>query len=206
MSVRRGEPWGVEGTAPGGLVIAGSDAELHAILNEATGATAARPAVGLTGGDLWRTLGGAPGRVPPRPGAPVAMFTIDLGSLDIGERRIRFASHVIGRRRWWRGEIVAIMNAQYLGAWDVAPRSHPNDGRLDVLRVRPSMRITDRWKARSRLASGTHVPHPDIEQTRVTHAEMHFDQALDVTADGVRIGRHQGVTLQVLPDALTIVI
>ena len=49
-------------------------------------------------------------------------------------------AHVVVRRQWWRGEIVMAMNAQFYGRYDVAPRGHPNDGKVDVVRVDPSMR------------------------------------------------------------------
>ena len=49
----------------------------------------------------------------------------------------------------WRGRIVALMNAQFLGEWDVAPRAHPGDGKLDRLSV--SMRPR-------RAAPGPHPP------------------------------------------------
>ena len=45
---------------------------------------------------------------------------------------------------WWRGRVVAAMNAEFLGPWDVAPRAHPGDGLLDVLDVSPAMSLADR--------------------------------------------------------------
>ena len=38
------------------------------------------------------------------------------------------------------------MNAQWLGDWDLGPRSHPNDGLLDV--TDGTLPFGDRWKAR----------------------------------------------------------
>ena len=37
------------------------------------------------------------------------------------------------RGGWWHGPVIAVMNAQFLGDWDVAPRGHPNDGRVEVV-------------------------------------------------------------------------
>ena len=67
-----------------------------------------------------------------------------------------------------------MLNADRIGAWDVAPRAHPNDGQLDVVEVDASMGLRDRWQASRRLATGTHVPHPAIHTA---------------TRDGARRGR-----------------
>ena len=57
--------------------------------------------------------------------------------VDADGRRLTAVAHVVARGGgpWWRGPIVAVMNADRLGRWDVAPRAHPNDGRLDVVEV-----------------------------------------------------------------------
>ena len=61
-------------------------------------------------------------------------------------------------------------------AHDVAPRAHPNDGRFDVVEVSAAMPARARLQAWRRLATGTHVPHPDITTRRgvddVTDAEL----------------------------------
>jgi diacylglycerol kinase family enzyme len=89
------------------------------------------------------------------------------------------------------------------GAWDVAPRSHPNDGRLDVYDVSPSMPLRDRVAARRRLASGTHVPHPAIDVQRVAAVQVEFDRPTPVWLDGVRVGEGRRLSIRVEPDALT---
>ena len=54
------------------------------------------------------------------------------------------------------------MNSDHLGTWNVAPRAHPNDGKLDVISVGRGMTFRQRLQARTRLELGTHVPHPAI--------------------------------------------
>ena len=118
----------------------------------------------LTGGDLLATIGGAAGESARR-------FPIDVLSVDADGRRLTAVAHVVARgRTWWRGPIVAVMNADRIGAWDVAPRAHPNDGQLDVVEVDASMGLRDRWQASRRLPTGTHVPHPAIRTRRVDRA------------------------------------
>ena len=133
----------------------------------------------------------------------VSEFTVDLGALVLAGEEHWFVSHAVARRSWWRGEVVAALNAQFIGSWDVAPRGHPNDGRLDLLRVQ-EMGVRDRWKAGRRLRSGTHVPHPQIEVRAVSEVEIQLAEPLTVRADGVAVGRTDLLVLRVEPDALTV--
>ncbi len=109
---------------------------------------------------------------------------VDLGSVLIDGVHHWFTAHLVARRSWWRGPVVAVMNAQFRGAWNVAPKGHPNDGRLDVLEA--SMATTERLKARARLRSGSHVPHPDIRERRVTAVQ------LDLASEDDDLARRRG--------------
>ena len=206
MTIRRGESWGVVGPVPTPLPAFDDDAALFRFLNHVERDRRAAPVVALTGGDLWRTLGGSIDRPPPRPGGQAMLLPVDLGRLRTDDTEMFFAAHVVARKSWWRGEVVAVMNAQFLGRWDVAARSHPNDGLLDVIRVAPEMAIGDRWKARRRLPTGTYLPHPYVEQRRLAEVDVELERPLDVTIDGVAAGRHVRLTVGVVPDGLTVVI
>jgi diacylglycerol kinase family enzyme len=96
------------------------------------------------------------------------------------------------------------MNAQFLGRWDVAPRSHPADGRFDVLDADPG--FGDRWKARSRLPQGLHVPHPDIAERRTAAEQIHLEPPLRAWLDGVVMGLVRDVVVRVEPDAVVVVV
>ena len=115
-----------------------------------------------------------------------------------------FVAHLVARRSWWRGELVAAMNAQHLGRWDVAPRAHPNDGRVDVVHVSAAMSVRDRWRARSRAVQAAHVPHPDIEIRSSASTTLTFDRPLRLTLDGRPWTTSASVELTVEPDALTV--
>lgn len=115
-----------------------------------------------------------------------------------------FVAHLVARRSWWRGRVVAVMNAQFLGPWDIAPRAHPGDGRLDVLDA--DLTLGDRWKARSRLPAGTHVPHPAIQQTRTSAWMASFAQPTPIRLDGELVGGCRELTVTVEPDSLDVVV
>ena len=150
---------------------------------------------------MARTLGGGrPGRFP----GTVMTAPIDLLRVEAEGRRTWAVSHVVARRSWWRGDVWLAMNAQFLGEYDVAPRSHPNDGKVDVIRVQPEMSIRARRQARDRARTGTHLPHPQLQVTHSESAAATFRQPLVIWVDGVRWGTATEITVTCEPDALTV--
>jgi hypothetical protein len=219
VTIQRGRDWGERrALAAEGLVV-GSDAELRAAVTAARRAGEPLAPIGLAGGDLWRTLGGpgvgsgtmgasgAPPRVAGRWHSDEAMtFPVDVGSVLVDGIQHWFVAHLVARRSWWRGRIVAAMNAEWLGGWDVAPRSHPNDGLLDVLDVAPSLGLGQRRLARRRLPTGAHLPHPEITTERAAAFQLDLGAGLDVWLDGEPLGRARHLSVRVEPDALAVVV
>jgi hypothetical protein len=202
MTIEKGQPWGAPGPLPADAVLVRSDAEARAVVERARRAGEPVPALGLLGGDLCRTVGGAGDEARLR-SAEAMQLPVDLGAALIDGRLHWFVAHLVARKRWWRGPVHAAMNAEFLGKWDVAPRSHPNDGLLDTFDV--TMSVGDRIKARSRLATGTHLPHPQIKQRRVSALQVDVE-GLDVWLDGERIGPAKTLSIRVEPDALLCVV
>jgi hypothetical protein len=203
MTVERGRDWGSAAPLPADGVVVRTDAEARAVVEQARRAGEPPPPLGLVGGDLCRTVGG-PGDERRLRTPAATTVRCDLGSVLVDGRLHWFVAHCVLRRRWWRGRTVAVMNAQWLGRWDVAPRAHPGDGVLDVLDA--DLTWGDRWKARARLPAGAHVPHPGIRQSRVPAATFDLDPPLDVWLDGQRLGRAASVAVRTEVDALTVVI
>lgn len=209
MTIQKGRSWGSPGPLPADGVVVRSDAEARAVVEEARRNDLPVPPLGLLGGDLCRTLGGQgdEGRLR---SSEAMTFPADLGAALVDGRLHWFVAHLIARRSWWHGRVVAVMNAEWRGDWDVAPRSHPGDGLLDVYDVegapRRRMPPGDRWRARRRLLTGTHVPHPGVEvrRTRAWQAELH--PPLDVWLDGKPLGRARDLSVRVEPDAITLVV
>jgi hypothetical protein len=203
VTIRKGEEWGTHGALPEAGVLVRSDAEARTVVERARRAREPVPALGLLGGDLCRTLGGTGDEARLR--SPEALVVpVDLGAVLIDGRLHWFVAHLVVRRGWWRGPIHAAMNAQLMGDWDVAPRSHPNDGLLDTFVV--TMPIGERLKARRRLRTGTHVPHAGIEQRRVPAVQWDVPAGAHVWLDGQDVGTANAVSVRVEPDALTCVV
>jgi hypothetical protein len=162
------------------------DAAAAALVDAARRDGRAAPVVGLLGGDLRRTLGG--GAAVDHLGDEVGEYTVDVGVVTLDGVERAFVAHLVARRSWWRGELVAAMNAEPLRRWDLAPRGHPNDGRLDVVHV-VDLGLHDRWKAWRRLPTGTHVPHPAIGVRPAASADLTLRRPLRVFLDGRPAGR-----------------
>jgi hypothetical protein len=207
MTIKPGQAWGRPVPRPPDLVVVNSDVELaRAISHER-----ASP-IGVGGGDLARTLGvtsASPGALATR--AMVNEYLIDLIEvrLDGAEEPIVACAHVVARSPWgsghWlRGRILVVMNAEFIGEWDIAPRGHPNDGRVEVVDVDASMSARERLAARRRLPTGTHVPHPCIATRSVRTGSWQFGRPLDVVVDGRRVARASRLSIDVLADAATV--
>jgi hypothetical protein len=203
VTIAKGEPWGEPGPLPPHGVVVRSDREARAIVTAARRANEPIPPLGLLGGDLCRTLGGT-GDEDRLRSASAMRLPVDLGAVLVDGRLHWFVAHLIARRSWWRGRVVAVMNAQYLGAWDVAPRGHPDDGRLDVLDA--DLPLDERWQVRARLRSGTHVPHPRIDEKHVTAVQVDLERPTPVFLDGEELGPATALAVRVEPDALVCVV
>lgn len=203
MTIRKGEAWGTPGALPPDGVMVHTDAEARALVTEARRQGAPIPTLGLLGGDLCRTLGGR-GDVDRLRSDEAMTFAVDVGAVLVDGRLHWFVAHLVARRSWWFGRTIAVMNAQWLGNWDLGPRSHPGDGLLDV--TDGSLSLGDRWKARSRLRTGTHLPHPDLRTSRTASATFELDPPLRVHLDGEPVGSARDLVVRVEPEALTVVV
>jgi hypothetical protein len=204
VPIRKGQSWGIRGPLPPDGVVVSSDHEASRVVGEARSAGQPIPALGLTGGDLWRTLGGSGHWDRDRLDSDEAMsFTVDLGRGRIDGRPYLFVAHVVAHSRLWRRTMV-ILNAQWRQDWDLGPRTHPNDGLLDVYDARLS--FSDVWKVRARLPTGSHLPHPGIKERRVATVEVEFPRPILVEVDGVAVGRGRRLEVDLEPDALSVVV
>ncbi len=212
MTIRRGEDWGRVGRPP---------VDLPWFDDDDTAAEAYRRgerAIGVRGGDLARTLGvrqGGTTDVTPTSNetAESVSFPIDVIELSCSDgRRTVALAHVVVRSRrwgWWRGPVTVLMNAQYIGRWDVAPRGHPNDGRVDLLEVEPTMSIRQRLLAGRRLPIGSHVPHPLVRSRSVTRTTFVVPASARVDVDGRRwidgsSTIEATIAAEIVPDALEV--
>ncbi|NNE96223.1 MAG: hypothetical protein HKN24_09370, partial [Acidimicrobiales bacterium] len=154
----------------------------------------------LSGGDVLTTLGGGA-----RPGVSPLAYPIDLVDVRLDDdRRFTSVAHVIAHNALWRGQFLVAMNAAWVGRLYLGPRSHPNDGLVDV--TTGSLPWQQRLMARRRAATGSHLPHPRLRATRTAAFEYGFDRPTPVWIDGMARGRARRLSLEVIPDAGVVVV
>lgn len=210
MTIRKGEDWGVADELPTDGVLVQTDSEARAAVTVARRRREAPPPLGLLGGDLCRTVGGR-GDEARLHSSDARRLPVDLGTVLLDGKLHFFVAHLVARPArsplpgrlggWWTGRIIAAMNAQFYGRWNVAPRGHPNDGRLDVLDA--NLGLSDRFMARRRLVHGTHVPHPAIQERRMDAVQFELSRPMTIWLDGDRVGPARNLSIRIEPDALT---
>lgn len=203
MGIRKGEDWGTVGRLPSGCPLLHTDRELAELVGSGgTEISAFTGQAGLLGGDLCRTLGGTgdPSRLTD---TDVMLVPIDamVVSLD-GGRDVWAVAHVVARGRWWSGTGVAVMNAAWMGEWNLAPAAHPGDGRVDV--VHGSLPWRDRLAARRRARTGTHLPHPGLSVRKQRQGRIDLGRRVGVWVDGHRVGSARYLAFRVVPDACVV--
>ncbi|MEL6892677.1 MAG: hypothetical protein AAFP84_13850, partial [Actinomycetota bacterium] len=195
------EEWGAEGDRPADLTIVAGDAELARHYVEHRD----RPAA-VAGGDLHRTIGARP--IGDR--TELRALPIDLMRVQIDDGPpITGVSHVVVRSRgrsagWWRGPVTLVMNAEFLGEWDVAARGHPNDGRVERFDLDAATSVRQRRAIAQRLPGGRHLPHPAIRRRSGAHHTIEAARPMAVRIDGVDRGLGRLVVVTVEPDAATL--
>lgn len=232
MTIRKGSPWGAPGALEPTAPVVGTDHDLVEALGspDRPGDPGSHDPleIGLTGGDLHRSVG-SPAHDPEDLRAGRGMrLPVDLGVVEPvgfvphrsaaaavdtdGEPLLQFCAHLVCIRRvrglpappLFARDTLVVMNAAYRKGANLAPRSHPNDGRLDVTEGR--LGLWDSLRARRRMPTGTHVPHPRLHQRRVRTLERSFEHPMDLVVDSVAVGTATGVRVRCVPDALIIVV
>ena len=196
MTISKGSSYGEPGASlPEDGVRCASDGDARRAVEAARREGRPFPVLGLAGGDLARTLGGI--------GSLDVAFPVDLGQVLVDGRLHLFVASCVVRTRSWR-RTLAVGNAQWLGEWNLWPRGHPNDGRLDLLDVR--LPAGELWKVRRRLPTGSHLPHPGIETRRIKAETVELDRPLAAWLDGEPVGQARTFAFRCVPDALRVVV
>jgi len=223
--VRRGAAWGTPTTATADHVITASDDELAVIAEHHRGKLFRYVPVGES--DVARNLGLAVESDSAHEPAGVEL-ALDLlrAEFDALVSLTAVNAIVIGAmpsRTTWLTRMcrcavtidsrvvcnelvtgVVIASGQFVAGADVNPRSHPGDGMIEVYAY--ALDRSERRGMRTRLASGTHLPHPRITRVPGKTIAVRASHPLPIYADGVGRGRACEVTAAVDPAALRLLL
>lgn len=195
MTIRRGEPWGSSVRAPEEFTVFDSDSALARHSGDTSGAVRA--------GDLWCALGR-----PPVVKAGQACTEVQIDALEIRMVRADGSSHrmlavsSVEVGRWFsRSGYVAVLNTGFLRGRNLTPRSHPNDGRFEVLRLSGKTAPLQRLLILRKSSIGAHLPHPGISVLSNSTVLLTHDQHRGgLRVDGVRVGPWKSVEVTALAD------
>lgn len=157
---------------------------------------------------------------PPRVRAPVTLDVLHVGETARAVNMVVLGSPPDRLRRCHRtrhcrvdvdgrtvhdgpATTVVVANGEYLRGLDVVPRGHPGDGRLEVHVY--AVAAGQRRRMRSRLATGTHLPHPGISTSQGTQTTIQWERPVRLEGDGVDQGRIQHLEVSLGAGEVTLV-
>jgi len=192
--IKRGEEWGVATTCtPSDVLVSGdhglalSSIEFRLIVN---------------GGDIAHSLGD-----PKRPVVGDSCTEVSIDALRVlitlrnGTTQTKIAASHVMIGGWLRGRLVCVSNGGFIGAKNVSPRAHPNDGLFDVMSLDSSMGLQQRVRARHKSILGTHTPHPLVKTSRARSIDFSLAARTEaLRIDGRRIPSWSNVQIEIVPD------
>ena len=206
MTISKHLEWGRDILKPEDLVICQDDAAASRLLTGLISESKHLPIIAIKSSKLARALGtnGAQLESKNMRALPFDLIKIDFTNSSNEKIMVIAIGYALLRNSWWRGEITAVLNTSFIGDWDCAPRSHPNDGKFDVVSVGSQMRPMQRLIASRRLRLGTHLPHPKISTHQATNLELSSSALPNLFVDGQRFAKVSQISFTLLPDAVTL--
>ena len=129
----------------------------------------------------------------------------DVIEVNIDGVSIRAAAHIrIGHLLW--GECHLLSNVAFYKGKRVFAKSHPNDGKIEVLTMAREMGTRQRFMALMKVRQGSHLPHPHLVNRQVTEELFQFQSPLPIFIDGKKIGNASELRMLVIADAINIYI
>lgn len=221
-SLRPGQSWGTETSAPPDVEVTGGDRRLAGVLESGVADPLVRFAA-TADSDLALAVGLVSGAAPTGLALPLDAFELVT---DGGRETVAVNSVVIGvapdRLRAWhrpaglsveidgasvdagKATSLVVMNGQYLRRLDVSPRGHPGDGvaEAQLYALPPGARRA----MRARLATGAHLPHPAITIRKARRLVVRAARAVPLEIDGTAAGEITELSIALRPAAYRLLV
>ena len=200
MTIRKGEEWGRRDTTPESFFVCEDD-------HDAASQPPQSP-FALRRGDMFIALGQP--RLPQHRSdctiVPVDALTCVI-SLQNGDEEVVRAFSNVSIGSWWRGRHIVVSNSGFLRGLNIAPRSHPNDGEMDIVSLARDMAFKQRFIARRKARTGVHLPHPQLMVKRATSATYVRERPQErLSLDGVAVSQWTSISISIEPDYWEIIL
>ena len=198
MTIEKGAAWGFVGVTPHDCVVAKDEAAAALAVQQGA------KHVWLESGDILRALGLAVAAGALRVGEPCRLLPCDVLTVQLDDAApvLALSSVVVGS---WRTPQLWVTTGGFLGALNVAPRAHVNDGLIDALEFAGSIPLRQLLLMRRRMRLGDHLPHPRLTMHRAPQVNWPSNpygaKSSAVLIDGKQRGRAAQVAIEVRPDA-----
>jgi YegS C-terminal NAD kinase beta sandwich-like domain len=204
MPITPGSAWGVRCDAPTDSLLLRTDREVGVFLRDHNAKEIQSQPISYESGDLIKVLG-LDSALRGQQCLKVIVDAIAVeyedthgkkqhdvcfGSLHIGKRYLQGALSIVSNSGCWRGR-------------EVAPRAHPNDGKLDIVEISAAMRWSQRRLAWKKTAAGAHLPHPLIQYSQGDFFQWK-GASKRLVIDGEFVAHVQKVSCRVQSDCLAL--
>lgn len=193
MPIDKSHPWGEVVSLTTDVPVFRSEAELSFVLSP-SGPSEAR----MSGGDFVEVTGGTSAN-----DREVRRYVSDVLEVRADDLSWWTVGTVEARSRRWRmlGGFVVASNLGQRAGERYSTRTHPNDGKFEVVDALDGLSTRERLTLIRRLATGGDISHPRVRQRQID--TYHAPRPLHLFVDGHYRGRHS-VTITLHPDALVV--
>jgi hypothetical protein len=198
VTIEKGVAWGTVGATPLDCVVAKDEAAAALAVQQGA------KHVWLESGDILRALGLSAATGALHVGEPCRLLPCDvlMVQLDDAAPVLALSSVVVGS---WSNPQMWVTTGGFLGALNVAPRAHVNDGVVDALEFTGNIPLRQWLLMRRRMRLGDHLPHPRLTMHRAADvrwpSKHQGAKKRTIRLDGKARGRAAQVSIEVRPDA-----
>ena len=195
MVISKGEDWGEDYD---GEVVDSFDSEFElAQIVKKSYESGNRLVASLTQGDLLNSFGGGSNRK--------RIYEMDFCIAELDDKiEYAFISFFSAGKPFRSADVNFAINGTSVGSWQLGPRSHPNDGLLDI--TRGTMTLTQLFLARKKAKNGAHLPHPNLKYKRLEKDEWCFKKPKPIFCDQKYLGKAKKVKLWVIGDGFSLIV
>ena len=206
MTIKRGDAWGQVEKTPHNLRWCETDRDADDYLTNQILTGSPVENIAIRKSNVGREVG-LSGATSGRDTMLMTKFDVVRVQYELVDRTTKtefFLGHALLRKSLIRGEVTGVFNTSFIKNFNCAPRSHPNDGKLDILQVDESMSLRQRLAARRLMKLGAHLPHPKIRYFQTNQHTTQNITGVNLFVDSKLLGCVNQCEFESIPDAVSL--